>query len=327
MVNTNANALGIIFPNCYDELLPEMVTERTMASVPFAGRYRMIDFVLSSMVNSGINNVSVIVKKNYHSLMDHLGTGREWDLARKHGGLNIIPPYAEANVKIYNGRIEALASIESFLENQREKYVVMSDANLAINFDFEDLITRHVESGADVTMVYQRAPIPACIKERNHTMKVENGRVVELLTNDDRPGVQNISMNIYVMERKTLIQFIKEASARNLNSFERDILARNLSLLNVQAIPYTGYLARIGDRMVADGCIIEGEVEDSILFRGVKIKKGAKVKHCVLMQGTVVESGAEIEYIVTDKNVKITADKKLSGTDSFPVYVAKGHTV
>lgn len=172
MVNTNANALGIIFPNCYDELLPEMVTERTMASVPFAGRYRMIDFVLSSMVNSGINNVSVIVKKNYHSLMDHLGSGREWDLARKHGGLNIIPPYAEANVKIYNGRIEALASIESFLENQREKYVVMSDANLAINFDFEDLITRHVESGADVTMVYQRAPIPACIKERNHTMKV-----------------------------------------------------------------------------------------------------------------------------------------------------------
>ena len=372
MVNTNANALGIIFPNCYDELLPEMVTERTMASVPFAGRYRMIDFVLSSMVNSGIDNVSVIVKKNYHSLMDHLGSGREWDLARKHGGLNIIPPYAEANVKIYNGRIEALASIESFLENQREKYVVMSDANLAINFDFEDLITRHVESGADVTMVYQRAPIPACIKERNHTMKVENGRVVELLTNDDRPGVQNISMNIYVMERKTLIQFIKEASARNLNSFERDILARNLSLLNVQAIPYTGYLARIGDRksyfdesmrllnpdnvaalfcrpvytkirddaptryamdshvrdcMVADGCIIEGEVEDSILFRGVKIKKGAKVKHCVLMQGTVVESGAEIEYIVTDKNVKITADKKLSGTDSSPVYVAKGHTV
>ena len=115
MVNTNANALGIIFPNCYDELLPEMVTERTMASVPFAGRYRMIDFVLSSMVNSGIDNVSVIVKKNYHSLMDHLGSGREWDLARKHGGLNIIPPYAEANVKIYNGRIEALASIEGFL--------------------------------------------------------------------------------------------------------------------------------------------------------------------------------------------------------------------
>ena len=85
--------------------------------------------------------------------------------------------------------------------------------------------------------------------------------------------------------------------------------------------------SHVRDCMVADGCIIEGEVEDSILFRGVKIKKGAKVKHCVLMQGTVVESGAEIEYIVTDKNVKITADKKLSGTDSFPVYVAKGHTV
>ena len=379
MVNTNANALGIIFPNCYDELLPEMVTERTMASVPFAGRYRMIDFVLSSMVNSGINNsgvrsVGIIAQRNYHSLMDHLGSGREWDLARKHGGLNIIPPYAEANVKIYNGRIEALASIESFLENQREKYVVMSDANLAINFDFEDLITRHVESGADVTMVYQRAPIPACIKERNHTMKVENGRVVELLTNDDRPGVQNISMNIYVMERKTLIQFIKEASARNLNSFERDILAHNVNILNIHALEYTGYVAHVCDMksyfdenlklideknlnalfpkkspvytkirddnptryvtgsnvsnsLLADGCVIEGTVENCVLFRGVKVKKGAVVKNCVLMQDTVVEAGVELDCVVTDKNVRITADKKLSGTKSFPVYVQKSHIV
>src|SRR5574344_1989757 len=108
MVSTNANALGIIFPNCYDDLLPEMAASRTMASIPFGGRYRMIDFVLSSMSNCGISNVSVLVKKNYHSLMDHLGAGREWDLSRKHGGLNIVPPFAEKTVKVYNGRVEAL---------------------------------------------------------------------------------------------------------------------------------------------------------------------------------------------------------------------------
>ena len=374
MVSTNTNALGIIFPNCYDDLLPEMTCERTMASVPFGSRYRMIDFVLSSMSNCGISNISVLVKKNYHSLMDHLGAGREWDLSRKHGGLNIVPPFYEENVKVYGGRVEALASIVNFLSIQKEKYVIMSDANLAVNVDFSSFIERHVESGADVTMYYQSIPIPESIHNHNHTLKVENGRVVELLTNDNRPGIQNLSMNIYIMERETLIQMIRDANIRNLTSFERDILSRNLALLNVQGIQYTGYVARICDMksyydenmkllkpenlaalfggkntiytkirddaptryamdcriknsMVADGCIIEGDVENSILFRGVRVKKGAKVRNCVLMQDTVVEEGADVEYVVTDKRVKITADKQLNGTDTFPVYVAKAHTV
>ena len=111
MLSQNNNALGIIFPNSYDNTVPELVTERAMASIPFAGRYRMVDFVLSGMANCGISNVSVVVRKNYHSLMDHLGTGREWDMARRHGGLNIVPPFAEKGVRIYSGRVEALSSI------------------------------------------------------------------------------------------------------------------------------------------------------------------------------------------------------------------------
>lgn len=374
MVNTNTSALGIIFPNSYDDLVPEMVTERTMASIPFGGRYRMVDFMLSSMANCGIDNVTIVVKRNYHSLMDHLGSGREWDLTRKRGGLNMVPPYAEAGVKMYAGRIEALASVVDYLEDQREKYVVMCDANIAVNFDFNALIEAHVKSGADVTMVYQRSEIPEGAKGDNYTIKVRDGRVTELLSNDFRPGVQNLSMNIYVMEREALIQMVRDASVRGLVYFERDLLARNLELLHVQGFEHTGYVARISDRrtyfeenmrlldpanldalfgqggpiytkvrddaptryamdckvknaMVADGCIIEGEVENSVLFRGVQIKKGAKVKNCVLMQDTVVEADAEVEYVVTDKNVEITAGKKLSGTDTFPVYVKKGHTV
>ena len=121
MLNNNKQALGIIFPNSYDTLMPELANERLMASIPFASRYRMIDFVLSSMVNSGIDNVSLIVRKNYLSLLDHLGSGREWDLTRKNGGLNIVPPYAEKTIKVYNGRVEALASIIDFLKEQKEK--------------------------------------------------------------------------------------------------------------------------------------------------------------------------------------------------------------
>jgi len=111
MVNSYIDALGIIFPNSYDNQVPELCSERLMASIPFASRYRMIDFLLSSMVNCGIDNIAVVVRKNYYSLMKHLGSGREWDLARKNGGLNIVPPYAEKTVKVYNGRVEALASI------------------------------------------------------------------------------------------------------------------------------------------------------------------------------------------------------------------------
>ena len=350
MLSQNTNALGIIFPNSYDNTVPELVTERAMASIPFAGRYRMVDFVLSSMANCGISNVSIVVRKNYHSLMDHLGTGREWDMARRHGGLNIVPPFAEKGVRIYSGRVEALGSIMNFLENQKEKYVVMSDANVALNYDFNALLAAHQASGADVTVAYQKTEIP-------------EGRKNE-----------NLDLNIYVLERETLLKLVRDATSRGLIYFERDILAHNVNILNIHALEYTGYVAhvcdmksyfdenlkltddenleklfpkkspvytkirddnptryvpgcKVTDSILADGCVIEGTVENCVLFRGVKVKKGAVVKNCVLMQDTVVEVNAELDCVVTDKNVKITAGKKLSGTESFPVYVQKNHTV
>ena len=190
MLSQNNNALGIIFPNSYDNTVPELVTERAMASIPFAGRYRMVDFVLSSMANCGISNVSVVVRKNYHSLMDHLGTGREWDMARRHGGLNIVPPFAEKGVRIYSGRVEALGSILSFLEVQKERYVVMSDANIAINYDFNALLAAHQASGADVTVAYQKIEIPEGRKNDNYTLTVDaDGRVTSAIGDMAEPAL------------------------------------------------------------------------------------------------------------------------------------------
>ena len=190
MLSQNTNALGIIFPNSYDNTVPELVTERAMASIPFAGRYRMVDFVLSSMANCGISNVSIVVRKNYHSLMDHLGTGREWDMARRHGGLNIVPPFAEKGVRIYSGRVEALGSIMNFLENQKEKYVVMSDANVALNYDFNALLAAHQASGADVTVAYQKTEIPEGRKNDNYTLTVDaDGRVTSAIGDMAEPAL------------------------------------------------------------------------------------------------------------------------------------------
>ena len=374
MVNSNVNALGVIFANTYDNLVPELVVERSMASIPFGGRYRLIDFTLSSMANAGIDNVSVIVRRNYHSLMDHLGAGREWDLTRKRGGLNIVPPFAERSVKVYSGRVDALESILSWLEAQKERYVILSDAYTALNFDFAKLIDAHVNSGADVTMVYNRAPIPEGARSDNYTIRIDDaGRVTELLSNDYRLGEQNLSLNIYVIERESLIHLVHDAAVRGLVYFERDILARNLKLLNVQAYRFDGYVARISDMksyfdenmrllqpgsmdalfggapiytkirddnptrylegssvknsLLADGCVIEGTVENCVLFRGCQVKKGAVVKNSVLGQDTVVEPECDVEFVVTDKNVHITEGKRLNGTDTFPVFIAKNHSV
>lgn len=187
----NKNTLGIIFPNTYDDLIPELVHRRTMASVPFGGRYRMIDFTLSAMVNAGIDNVTVLAKKNYYSLMDHLGNGREWDLSRKLGGLNMVPPFAQSNTKMYHGRVEAIASILSYLEAQKEKYVILSDCNIASDVDYADLMQKHISAGADVTMVYERAAIPEALQTDNYTFDFdESGRMTQLRCNDYRTGVQ-----------------------------------------------------------------------------------------------------------------------------------------
>ena len=380
MVNSNANALGILFPNSYDSLVPDLVSERLMASIPFASRYRLVDFILSSMANCGIDNISLIVRRNYHSLMDHLGSGREWDLTRKNGGLNLVPPFAEKTVSIYNGRVEALASILDFLKDQKEKYVIMSEANIAANFDFKAMLNAHIESGADITLAYAQEEIPKGLikpfdvnKDLYYTLDIEDGRVKEIQINPETPGIQNLSMNIYIIDRELLISLVGAAFVRGHVYFERDIVAPQLDRMNVQAYKFEGYLARISSMksyfdenmklldednldalfgsnhiytkirddnptrymegakanniMAADGCIIEGEVENSILFRGVKVGKGAKVKNCVLMQDTVIEPGADLEYIISDKDVTITANKKLKGTDSFPVYVAKYQVV
>ena len=380
MVNSKAEALGIIFPNSYDSLVPELVSERLMASIPFASRYRMCDFIISSMVHSGIDNISLIVRKNYHSLLDHLGSGREWDLVRKNGGLNIIPPFAQKQVKVYAGRIEALESIRGYLNKQTEKYVILSDANIAVNFDFNSLLDAHIKSKADVTMVYRKQAIPKALIRQStssedlyYSLGINGDRVSKIYINPTEDGEMNFSLNIYVVERELLIKMIDDAYLRGYTYFVRDVLDRQIDNLDIRGYCYEGYVAHIHDTksyfeenmrlleeenlnalfsdnqiytkirddnptryingakaknvMVADGCIIEGEVENSVLFRGVHIGKGAKVKNCVLMQDTVIKENASVEYVITDKNVTITSNKSLTGNDSYQVYVAKGQIV
>ena len=312
--------------------------------------------------------------------MDHLGSGQEFDLARKNGGINIVPPYAQKQIKVYEGRIEALESIRGYLKKQNEKYVIMTDSNVAVNFDFNDLLHAHMASGADATVVYRKQEIPdSMIRQSTETVDmyyalgINGDHVSKIYVNPTEKGKMNFCLNIYVMERESLIRMIDDAYVHGYTNFVRDILERQIEHLDVRGYCYDGYVAQIHDMksyfeenmkllqeenlnalfsgnqiytkirddnptryingskakniMVADGCVIEGEVENSVLFRGVRIGKGAKVKNCVLMQDTVVEDNASVEYVITDKDVTITEGKSLTGNDSFQVFVAKGQTV
>jgi len=379
MLNNNTSALGIIFPNTYDSIIPELTNVRLMASIPFASRYRLVDFMLSSMAGSDITNISLLVKKNYFSLMDHLGSGREWDLVRKNGGLHLFPPNVEKTSTVYSGRVSAIAGILSFLRRQKEKYVVMADSNIAANFDFKEMVQAHIESGADVTCAYNEQEIPAGYLNMKYeqgfyyTYDFDGDRIKEINVNSKEAGVQNLGMNIFVVDRELLIKIIDEAFVRGLRYWERDVLLNSLDKLKVYGYKFEGYVARISgvksyfdenmkllddenldalfngitintkirddnptryivgaksvNTMAADGCVIEGEVEDSILFRGVKIGKGAKVKNSILMQDVVVEDGAVVENLIADKDVTVTAGSEVKGTKLHPVYIPKWHTV
>lgn len=369
---TSSKAMGIVFPNLHDQNIPELIGRRTMASLPFAGRYRMIDFCLSGFANAGIQNIGIIVRQNYQSLMDHLGNGREWDLSSKRGGLVIFPPNARDSNEMYRGRIEALNSIMDYLSHRKEELVVMSDCDTACNFDYTALIAKHRSSGADITVVYEKSEIPEALKDDNVTFAIDDqDNITQLRINDYKSGEKNISMDMYVIRRELLISIVKEAVVCGDVDFEKECLPRALKSAKVKGYEYTGYRAHIYDMMsffneslrlledrnieklfpedspiytkvrdsapvryaigskvanslIGDGCIIEGEVENCVLFREVRVGKGAKLKNSIVMQGSIVAPNAQLENVITDKNVVVSEGQTLRGAASFPVFIAKG---
>lgn len=369
------NVLGLVFANMHDTTLGDMTKKRTMGSVMFGGRYRLIDFPLSNMVNSGISEVGVITKSNYQSLLDHLGSAREWDLARKKGGLYILPPFGNVESTLYRGRIEALYGAMSFIKHSRAKYVILSDCDVVTNIDYKPIVAAHIESGADITAVAHTGVYSSDDIKTSTVFNVDADKnVTSVLINPDISGTCTTSLNVFVMSMDFLIETVNDAMARGNVSFERNILQEKCRELKIKIYEYDNYFSKlnspesyfksnmallepenarklfvpkrsiytkvsdnapvkydldskVSNSLIADGCIIEGEVENSVLFRGVKVGKGAKVKNCILMQGTVVGDNAELNYLITDKNVSICENHILTSSPQYPMYVGKGASV
>lgn len=369
------NVLGLIFANMHDMTLGYMTKSRTMGSVLVGGRYRLIDFPLSNMVNSGISEVGVITKANYQSLLDHLGSGREWDLSRKKGGLHILPPFGHIETGLYRGRVEALYGALSYIKSTLSEYVFLSDCDVITNMDIKPIINYHVESGADITVVTNTGVFTDEQTLNSTVVGVDDtGRIHDVLIHSPISGQCTISLNMFVMKKSSLIDLIQNSIARGLYSFETDILQSKVKDLKMMSYDYNEFYRKIDsvesffnanlelididksrklylpnkpiytkirdnapskygldssvtNSIIADGCVIEGEVENSVLFRGVKVGKGTKIKNSILMQDTKVGSNCEISSIITDKNVIISNDRLLTSSASYPMYIGKGASV
>lgn len=368
--------MGIINLNEPEEYLGDLTRGRPLAAVPFGGRYRLIDFVLSNMVNSGISNVGLFVQHKYRSLMDHLRSGKEWDLARKRDGLFfLLPAYSRFPMQMHRGDVEDMYANLDYISNSRQKYVVISGVNMLTNLDYRAALDFHLEKAADVTVLYTPADCTRQDCSKANVLELDDeSRVLDIKQYGQRRANQPMSMEMFIMEKELLIDLINESISQGDSDFVKHCIIKNCSRLKMVGYHHAGYVGRIvslqsyfqhsmslldpeiwqelffqsgyiytkvkdeppskympcaqvSNSLVAGGCHIEGRVENSILFRGVKVHKGAHIKNSIIMQKGEIEAGAMLSNVICDKDVRITAEKQLKGEFSYPLVVKKGRVI
>lgn len=363
--------LGLIFSATHCKSSFAITKNRTIASVPVGGRYRLIDFTLSNMVNDGVEHIGLVTTSNYQSLLDHIESAKEWDLARKHGGLTILPPYTNKPSKD-NNRLESLRNIIDFIRKAPEEFVILTDSYHMCNIKYEPVFKELFNKKADIVCVYRHGNLSHHDYSPVKTLTLgQDGRVVELNFVDELKGEADMSLDIWVMRKELLVKLVEMAIEKDLHSFNKDILSKNLDKYRVYGYEFKGYFdevtslqsyfdlnmallnndvrtelfftenrpiytkvrdsaptkyitgCQVSNSTIADGCIIEGTVINSVIFRGVKVSKGSVVKDCVLMQDTLIEEDVNLQYVVTDKEVVITKGNTIRGTHENIKYIKK----
>ena len=369
------NAMGIIFAN--DGTIGALTEKRTMASLPFGGRYRQVDFALSNLSAAGVRHVGIITRHSYQSLMNHIGSGEEWGMELEEGGLEFLTPYAMSRTDNYRGKLESLYSAMAFLEyGEEDEYVFMIDSAILSNIDLNSVLDSHIASGCDVTVVTKEG-IANGSKQLDLALKLDDeGKIVDMAVDYVAPADYLASMDIFVLSKKWLARQVKEHIAHNLYHMDRDLVlgqwqkgdisvnvyrfkgaamynesveeyfSNSLALIDKNIrhdlfhynhpvytkvrdrVPsYYGENCDVERCIVADGCMLGGKAEDSVLFRQVTIYPGAEVENCVIMNDTVIGAGAELKYVILDKDVTVRPGAKLCGTPTNPIIIRRGEIV
>ncbi len=369
------NVLGIVFADNHSIKLGDLTKKRPLAAVPVAGRYRSIDFILSNMVNSGIINIAVLTENNYHSLMDHLGSGKAWNLSRKKYGLSLFPPYSSPDSVGHDNRINTLYSLLSYLKHSSQQYVVLAESNIITNATLNNAFKYHVKNNADITVIYETVNETDTITEADSFIYTNsNDEVVDIEINSNYNESTKRCVGAYIVEKNCLINIIENSHARGKKGYLMNLISRNIGKLNIKAYETTVFMRRfttindfykfnmdvltkqtrenlfnsahkiytkikdmvpttylnnanVKNSFIADGCEIDGTVENCIIFRGVKIKKGTVVKNSIIMQQTEILSNCHLENVIADKLVLINEGRTIVGTEDFPIVIPKGKVI
>lgn len=336
------DVMGVILTS--DDRIPPITDIRANSALPIAGRYRIIDFAVSNMANAGVMNIGVVTETNYSSLMDHIKSGKPWDLDRKNGGLNVLPPNLETmSSGVIKGNIDMLSGIRDFLKRSPQTYVILSLGNFIYNIDFDKVVGAHIENQSDVTVIYKNVKGMEDSELSRFTLLDfdENGKVCDIEVQPYYPKTSNASMELYVMEKALLESIIDECSARGDRDFVKDALVKKMMGLRVYGYEYTGYMDKIDsmksyykNNMMFLNADIRKElfnpknpiytktkdqsptkygdeviVENSFISDGCVIE--GTVVNCVLARGVVVSKGAVIKNSIIMQDSVIEEDVSL----------------
>jgi glucose-1-phosphate adenylyltransferase len=346
-----------------------LTANRCLATVPFGGRYRLIDFTLSSMVNSGIPKVAVFAHTKFRSLMDHIGSGTSWDLHRKGNGLFVLPPSMEDQTDFGKGDLYHFYRHRDYFTRSPLEYVVISRSHMVSNVDFAKVLEDHRQRGADITVVCKQNPEGFAGLARKVKIN-EAGRITDMQDHFGRLSSDIASMEMYVLTKELLLDLVDSTLARGQDHFVRHAVMSNLNRLSVNAYLHEGWLgvvnnipgyyrnsmellrpdiwhelfirngpiytkvkdepptryrsvADVSHSLIANGCDIEGTVHNSILFRGVKVHKGAVVRNSIVMQNGIVGENGSLENCILDKEVEIRPLQQLRGAADLPFLAVK----
>lgn len=367
------NVMGIIHHLKNEDSLQEITRHRCIASAPFGGRYRLVDFVLSNMVNAGMCNIGIMTSLNLRSLVDHVGSGKDWGLDKKHDGLFILPTASShENKKSRKVDLEDFYVNLDYIQRSRQKYLIISGTSMVCNIDYRKAFQFHLQQKADITVIYKELSSLSGYDGRGNVFleTSPDQKITAVQTRPTRYKRKKVSMDMYIMEKGLLVEILKNCAGNGKWDFIRDVLARETGNLSLYGYAHRGYLAIINsvnsyyrhhmdlltpeiwqelfyssgliytkmkdgppakyhdtadvrNTLVGNGCMIEGKVENSVLYRNVKVGRGALVRNSIIMPRVEIEEDAVLDGVILDKDVHVRKGARLVGEKELPVVVEK----
>ena len=367
--------IGIINGGDNENNFGGLCRHRPVYMLPFGGRYRLVDFTISNMVNNGIKSVAIYTGKKMRSTMDHIGNGNPWDLNRRFNGLFMFPPILENDYGLYTGDIHQFHSTETFFKHAKEKYIFICNPDILAKVDLSDAFKTFMDTDADFTLIYKKQTDPDGDFIRKDKMIIdEEGNLKSMGLNLGTESEFNLFLEMGFVKKDIFLKLVRQSIERGDTNYLRDAMLQNVGEYKMNTYEFKGHVenisnlknyydanlnllkdeianelfhenglvytkskdepstwygksSRVQNSIIANGCIIDGNVENSIIFRGVKIGKDAIIKNSIVMQKGIIENDSIIVNSILDKYTTVEAHARIAGSSTMPYVVEKNQVI